>query len=197
MLDFDDVNLSDELSQLDHWQRVAFVASCVEVLIPSYVRFAELEEIGDPGMVASVIDRVWVSLGDPQGDLGRLELPSSEALLELSPEEEDWNEWAPQAENAIAALSFLVDLTRNDDPGLAVRAAQQCYEAADEFAAREIDAGLLDAAARAELIGSVVVQNELRRQKEVVETLRQASDRGPSVLTTVREAARLNAIGGA
>lgn len=118
MLDFDDVNLSDELSQLDHWQRVAFVASCVEVLIPSYVRFAELEEIGDPGMVASVIDRVWVSLGDPQGDLGRLELPSSEALLELSPEEEDWNEWAPQAENAIAALSFLVDLTRNDDPGL-------------------------------------------------------------------------------
>jgi hypothetical protein len=85
VLNFDDVNLSGELSQLDHWQRVAFVASCVEVLIPSYVRFAEIEEIGDTGLVVDVIDRVWVSLGDPQGNFGRLKCPRRRRSLSFRP----------------------------------------------------------------------------------------------------------------
>jgi uncharacterized protein YjaG (DUF416 family) len=194
MLDFSAPRLLANLADLSRWQVMVFVATCVEVLTPSYVRFAELEGVGDPGLVNDTVDTVWVGLGGA-GPIER-DLPSSDQILSLLPAEDDWNEWAPQAENAIAALTFLVRLVGNGEVGLAVRAAQQSYEAADEFASRQMDSGLLDAVGRMGLLESPTVQTELRRQEDLLRMLREAPDGGLSVMSEARQAARSQAIGG-
>ncbi|MFI9530920.1 DUF416 family protein [Micromonospora rosaria] len=192
MLFFDEDRLNEELRDLGHWQRVAFVASCVEVLVPGYARFCEEEGVGDPDLIGNIVNQVWDGLRRPV--LEGIEVPSPSSVLDSLPEEEDWNEWFPQAENAVAATSFLVELVRNNDASLAVRAANQCYEAVDELAARGIEGGLLDAEAR-EVLGELpLVQKELLRQQEAILELRKAVDRGYSTVVRLRDRASSGAI---
>jgi len=195
MVDFDPERLNEELAGLSHWQRVAFATSCVEVLVPSYRRFSELEEVGDADLVESAVNAVWDELERTTSSLDPSRLLPSERALELMPEEEDWNEWAPQAENSITALVYLLRLARQDETKYAVYAAQHAYEAVDEFVARERDLRVVDTAGRAELLQAPLIQDELHRQNEVLRILRDSTD-GRSHLPELRGNAQARAVGG-
>lgn len=171
---FDGERLRAELSALTRRQRVAFAATCVEVLIPWYGRFAALEGVGDPEFVRAATDAVWSQLEQPGSGIDPARLPSVATIKELLPQEEDWNEWAPQAEDTVAALVFLLELAHTDDVRFAVYAARRTYSAVDELAARQADLCVLDAAARSALLESPPVQTELRRQAAVLRFLRTA-----------------------
>ncbi|MFI7603713.1 DUF416 family protein [Micromonospora sp. NPDC049366] len=147
---------------------MAFAASCVEVLVPSYVRYSELEQVGDPALVRAVTDAVWSALVSDQPEEGLSALPSAGAVRELLPSEEGWNEWAPQAEDAIASLGYLLELVRNDDVTVAAYPAERAYAAVDELTAREQDLGVLDADGREALLESPPIQVELQRQAEAL-----------------------------
>lgn len=169
---FDRDGVREGLSALTPWHRVGFAAGCVEVLLPAYSRFSELEEVGDPVLVRTVMDAVWTKLESADRSVSGGDLPSPDSIQELLPAEEDWNEWAPQAEDAIAALVYLLRLVRDDDVNLAVYAAERAYAAADEFEARKQELEVLDAHDRQMLLESSSVQVELRRQVESLEILR-------------------------
>jgi len=190
---FDTERLREDLASLTAWQRVAFAVACVEVLVPSYFRFAALEGVGDPEFVRDTTDSVWSELERPSFDSSRL--PSSATVEEMLPEEDDWNEWAPQAEDAIAALFYLIELVHSDDVKFAFHAAERSYSAVDEFAAREADLRVLDAAGRAALLESPLIQAELARQRAALRILRAASGEPGSVLAELRTSAERHAIG--
>src|SRR5262245_53604306 len=195
MLTFDRARLRSDLEGLDRWQVVAFAGTCAEVLIPGYRRFAELEEVGDVDLLNAVLDAAWAAL--PEDASAELPVPSPDTILGLLPQEEDWNEWAPQAENAVAAVHFVAKLQDSGDVDLAVREAQQAYEAVEELVARQApDGGLLDAAARTRLLESDPVQAELERQEQVVRTLRESPDDRRALLAELRRSARQQAVGG-
>jgi len=195
MADQDPQRLGDQLSVLTHWQRVAFAATCVEVLVPSYRRFSELEEVGDAAFVESAIAAVWAEL-ERSDEIDSTGIPSSAAVLEFMPQEEDWNDWSPQAENAITALAYLTMLIREDDVQYAVYPAEHAYEAVDELVNRDPEPRMLDAVARAAVSGSAAIQAELERQEEVLRILSDSADGGRSRLGELRDHARRGAIGG-
>ncbi|MEU8407061.1 DUF416 family protein [Micromonospora sp. NPDC048842] len=192
---FDGQRLRTVLATLEPWQRVAFAVSCVEVLVPSYVRFSEPDQVGDAHLVRASVDAVWSALAGHQPAVHYPELPSPDAVKELLPAEDDWNDWAPQAEDAVASLVYLLELVDSDDVTDAVYTAERAYAAVDEFSAREQDLEVLDADDREALLGSPSVQDELRRQTEALTILGDsAADR--SAVAELRAAARRNPVGG-
>nr|WP_165449456.1 DUF416 family protein [Krasilnikovia cinnamomea] len=192
---FDGEQLRASLGALTSWQRVAFAVSCVEVLVPSYARFSEIEEVGDPELVRTVVDAVWSSLGTSDGFSMPPDLPSPDAVKELLPTEDDWNEWAPQAEDAIAALVYLLELIRSDDVEMAAYTSERAYAAVDEFTAREQELEVLDASDRESLLESASIQTELQRQATTLDILR---NRGAdsSAIAELRVLAQRAPIGG-
>jgi uncharacterized protein YjaG (DUF416 family) len=184
--------LRDDLAALTPWQRAVFAVGCVEVLLPAYVKFNAMEEAGDPDLVREIVDAVWSAL--ESSEVGSAELPAPEVVQVLLPDDEDWNEWAPQAEDAIAALVYLLELLRQDDVDLAAYPAERAYAAVDEFAAREQGLEVLHPADRAALVAAPSIQAELQRQADALAILRDASA-GRSVVAQIRAAARRLPIG--
>lgn len=166
------------------------------MLLPAYNRFCVLEDTGEPDLVRRAMDSVWLRL--ESNELARLgvELPTRENLLDLMPQEDDWNEWAPQAEDAIGSLVLLRDLFESGDVALAVRIAERPYGGADELAAREMDIAFVDAPGRRRLLESPIVQRELQRQDGAIALLRGSPDRDASVLHLLRRTATESALGG-
>ncbi|WP_328369613.1 DUF416 family protein [Micromonospora zamorensis] len=193
---FDGQRLRVVVAALEPWQRVAFAASCVEVLVPSYVKFSELKQVGDADLVRTSVDAVWSALEVHEPDVLYPELPSPESVKELLPSEDDWNEWAPQAEDAVASLVYLLELLGSDDVTYAIYTAERAYAAVDEFSAREQGLGVLDADDRAALLGSPSTQVELRRQTEALRILRDSAG-GRSAVAELRAAAQRTPVGGA
>lgn len=192
---FDSQRLREDLANLAPWQRAAFAVSCVEVLIPAYLKFSELEEAGDPVLVRTSVDAVWSGLqgGDMSGAAS--ELPTPDSIKELLPAEEDWNEWAPQAEDAIASLVYLLELLREDNVDLAVYVAERAYAAADEFEAREQDLEVLRSDDSEALLQASSIQAELQRQVDALDALQDpATD--SSIISGLRAAAVQVPVGG-
>jgi uncharacterized protein YjaG (DUF416 family) len=192
---FDRDGVRESLSVLAPWQRVGFAAGCVEVLLPAYLRFSELEEVGDPVLVRAAMDAVWSGLESADRSVPDGDLPSPDSIRALLPAEDDWNEWAPQAEDAVAALVYLLQLVRDDDVELAVYAAERAYAAADEFEARSQELAVLDAQDRQMLSESPSVQTELRRQVESLAALRNPQV-GPAEIARLRADALRKPVGG-
>ncbi|WP_433313800.1 DUF416 family protein [Micromonospora sp. CA-269861] len=193
---FDGQRLREVLAALAPWQRLAFATSCVEVLVPSYVTFSELEQVGDANLVRASVDAVWSALEGHEPEATYPELPSPESVKELLPSEDDWNEWAPQAEDAVASLVYLLELLASDDVIYAVHAAERAYSAVDDFVAREQDLGVLDADDREALLKTPLIQAELRRQADALRIL-QDSAAERSAVSELRAAAQRLPVGGA
>lgn len=192
---FDSQRLREDLAGFAPWQRAAFAVSCVEVLIPAYLKFSGLEGVGDPVLVRTSVDEVWAGLQG--GDIGSAtsRLPSPDSMKELLPAEEDWNEWAPQAEDAISSLVYLLELLRDDNIELAVYVAERAYSAADEFEAREQDLGVLGSDDGEALLQASSIQVELQRQMDVLDALRDYAG-NPSLIADLRAAAIQVPVGG-
>ncbi|MDG4784175.1 DUF416 family protein [Micromonospora sp. WMMD961] len=193
---FDGQRLREVLTTLTLSGRIAFAASCVEVLVASYVRYSELEQVGDANLVRASVDAVWSALEGREPEVIHSDLPSPESVKELLPSADEWNEWAPQAEDAIASLVYLLELLGADDASYAAYTAERAYAAVDEFAAREQGLEVLDADDREALRESPLVQAELRRQAEALRLL-QESTVERSAVTELRTAARRLSVGGA
>ncbi|MEV0726978.1 DUF416 family protein [Micromonospora purpureochromogenes] len=192
---FDSQRLREELANLDPWQRTAFAVSCVEVLVPAYLKFSRLEEVGDPVLVRNSVDAVWLGLQGRDMSSAVSELPSPDSIKELLPAEEDWNEWAPQAEDAIASLVYLLELLRDDNVDLAVYIAERAYAAADEFEAREQDLEVLGSNDSEALLQASSIQAELQRQVDALNAL-QVPEADSSVIAVLRAAAMQVPVGG-
>ncbi|GAA2859639.1 hypothetical protein Acy02nite_23780 [Actinoplanes cyaneus] len=192
---FDSEQLREDLAGLAQWQRVAFAAGCVEVLVPAYSKFSELEEIGDPALVRSCVDVIWSGLEGLDLSGTAAGLPSPESIKEMLPGEEDWNEWAPQAEDAIAALVYLLEILRDDNVDLAVYVAERAYAAADDYEAREQGLEVLGSEESEALLRASSIQTELLRQADALNALRDpAADF--SVIASLRVAAMQAPVGG-
>ncbi|BCL12598.1 DUF416 family protein [Micromonospora sagamiensis] len=192
---FDSRRLREDLANLAPWQRAAFVVSCVEVLIPAYLKFSGLEEVGDPVLVRTSVDAVWSGLQGDDMSSAVSELPSPASIEELLPAEEDWNEWAPQAEDAIVSLVYLLELLRDDNVDLAVYVAERAYAAADEFEAREQDLEVLGSDDGEVLLQASSIQAELQRQVDALDALQDpAAD--SSIIAGLRAAAMQVPVGG-
>jgi uncharacterized protein YjaG (DUF416 family) len=196
MVTFDKGGLREQLASMSKWKQVAFGASCVETLVPSYARFAELEGVGEPGLVRAATDAVWSELSRTLLDGEPTDLPPSSSIRSLVPTDDDWNEWSPQAEDAVASLFYLLEYIRNDDIKFLVYVAQRAYSAIDELTARQLDLGVLDAAQRRALLESSSIQAELVRQQDAIGILCDSSDGDESALSRLRATSESLAVGG-
>jgi uncharacterized protein YjaG (DUF416 family) len=193
---FDKDDLRSQLGGLSKWKQVAFAASCIEVLVPSYARFAELEGVGDPGLVRTAVNAVWSGLRSSSSYSEPTDLPPSGAVRDLVPAEDDWNDWAPQAEDAVASLFYLLEFMQNDDVQFLVYVAQRAYSAVDELTARQMDLGVLDATQRSALLDAPPIQAELVRQQDAIRSLRDSLEGDESVLSRLRATSESLAAGG-
>jgi uncharacterized protein YjaG (DUF416 family) len=196
MAAFDKGELQSEIANLSRWKRIAFAASCVEVLVPSYARFSELEGVGDPELVRNTLNAIWSGLNHPSFDDEPIDLPPSGSIRSLVPREDERNEWSPQAEDAVASLFYLLEFIQNDDVQFLIYVAQRAYAAIDELTARQMDLGVVDATKRRALLEAPAIQAELVRQQDAIRSLRDATDGEASVLSELRARSESLAVGG-
>jgi uncharacterized protein YjaG (DUF416 family) len=196
VFDFNATGLRAALTELHEWHRAAFAIACVEALIPAYERYCAMEQAGDPALVRQATDAVWQHLEPERFGQPDISLPAREALMAIMPEDEDWNEWAPQAEDTIAALVMVLDLLHDNEPELAARIATRPYASADELSARTMEVGVVGEAERRQLLESPAVQAELERQERALTALRQVARPESSVLRELRQGAHRFHIGG-
>ncbi|MCX4423623.1 DUF416 family protein [Streptomyces mirabilis] len=196
MLDFDPEGIRGQLAGLDEWSIATFSAACVEFLIPSYRRFSEAEGVGDSDAVEAQLDSVWRALvNDSLNSLG-LELPRSEAVMHYVPDQdEEWNDWSACAENAVTALALLLDYCATRELDLAVRIANQAYEAVDWIASSEMDVPIMDSRSARGIRESNVVQVELKRQQDSLYSLREGGFSKTSMAQRLREISQESALG--
>jgi uncharacterized protein YjaG (DUF416 family) len=193
---FDRSDVQTGLADLSEWQRVAFAVSCIEILVPSYARFAAMEGVGDPELVRTAVDAVWSWLrASPSGD-GPADLPPSSSVRSLVPAEDDWNEWAPQAEDAVASLYYLLEFLQTDDVQFLNYVAERAFSAVDELTARQMDLGVIDEPGRRALAEASAVQAELARQQEAMRVIRNSADGDESVLGWLKTTSESLAVGG-
>jgi uncharacterized protein YjaG (DUF416 family) len=157
ILRFDKSELARELEQLSPRRRVAFAAACAERLLPAYAHFSQRTGRGDPGRLATILDRVW---GDATGgpmSVDEVQQSIDDCLKQMESAAEHGTDWSPaqpwedavtaaraqakeavasmeaQAEDAAGALAYALRCRQNGQAQEAAWAAGRAVDAIDNF----------------------------------------------------------------
>jgi uncharacterized protein YjaG (DUF416 family) len=175
---FDEQQLLSRLTALPSQLRVAFAAACAQRLLPAYERYRVRSNSAGANEVATMLERIWRDLaGDPvspeelQGFVDR--------AMAIIPRE-DADEWLPgqaAAEDAAAALAYVVRCRQNGEAQEAVWAARRVYEALDHFVIERDDVDTNLPGAEDRVLTDPLIQAELDRQhRDIDELLLAAAD---------------------
>lgn len=170
MLRYDEPALAAELDQLSPAARTAFAAACAERLLPAYRQYLEGGGSGDVGTVEGAIRTAWEAVSGPIGNV----IEHEEAVDALQPDDDDPLE-AGLAENALAAVVYALRVARSGTAQDAAWAARQVYEALDLWISTRDDVDFNVAGAEERVLGDPLIQEELARQRRLVDQLRMMS----------------------
>ncbi|MBH1394522.1 DUF416 family protein [Stenotrophomonas maltophilia] len=165
-------SLASDFLLLSNWQRLAFMASCCERMIPNYRIFSAQTSFGDVNILRNTLDSVWLEV---IGGAGSRNLESlSKGCEAQAPDPSNFSSiYASSALDAAAAISItasaaathaevtavmdVVELAR-DSVDLFVQIVENLDPNAPEFENR--------------ILRSLLMQTELKRQRRALEILK-------------------------
>lgn len=179
-----------KLDRLNPWAKVTFAAACAERQIPGYVAFSRQTGSGDPGLLITILERVW------QDALGR-KMSNEELLLELDrcmtliPREDEgpWVNEQAYAEDAASAVAYALRTRNTGDSHEAAYAARVAYEALDHYVINKL--GVSDGE---RVLTHPAMQAELARQHRDLDELIGASGDKTELVARLRDRARAEAV---
>jgi hypothetical protein len=178
ILAFDEQAVKEELRELPESSRLAFAASCAERLAGVCRQFSHRKRRTDQAnLIEDAREYIWAHILLAP-DINTADELLSE-LLELIPndEEPDWTDLTSYAQNGLTALAYCLRcMHSNFDAQEAAWAARHLYEAADQYAIDNHEVSPYEPGGEVALLGSAVIQAELRRQVRDLADLRSAGE---------------------
>lgn len=170
MYNFDEKNLVVQLAATTQIAKTGFALSVATRLLPMYVEYTKMAKIELNSLPSSCVGTLWdIAISARIHQMDEVETASN-TLLNLMPGDNDpWNEYHPLAEDAIAAIVYALRSYLTNDPQEAAWAARRSYEAADQFAIRQLDIDFQDKGVEHTLLSHPIVQQELMRQNRDLE----------------------------
>ena len=172
MLYFDRDSITLRLEMLPLRSRTAFALACAEQVLPFYRDFCERRLNGSWGLLRSITDELWEQL------VQNVVAPNQEFLKGyplLAPNDDwptvDFVSLAPLAENAVLALGSACECHASGNAEHAALAAEQAIEAADYLAQKAGNWDYRATGNEEKIVGSRILQGELRRQANELEML--------------------------
>jgi uncharacterized protein YjaG (DUF416 family) len=171
---FDDAVLKKELGNFGAWGQRAFGALCCERLLPNYVAFQNEVKWGDSRPLRSALDLVW------RGFLGQAvsqdEIKRLAAVCEaLAPSSDDFDALrTASAEDACFAICSLLDHLITPDVGRVVQTAVYATDSIDLFVQEIEELEPSDRNLELIILKHPLMQRELLRQKDDLESIRAA-----------------------
>jgi uncharacterized protein YjaG (DUF416 family) len=177
---FDERDLIARLRALPPTARVAFAASCAERVLPGYDVYVRASTRGAHGVLRHALDRVHRHLNGDEMDAAEVRSRIDE-VMQVIPVEGDgkWVQEQAYAEDAAAAVAYVLRAVESGDPQEAAWAARRAYEALDQYA---INMGGIDVnqpGAEAAVLARAEVQAELSAQRADIEELERATESRP------------------
>lgn len=135
MFQYDEAAIIERVGTFPLRLRVVFGLLAALRILPTYERFHAKTGRGDPFSLCALVERLWQDLSGEMMTDGELRRAVDRAM-ELVPSEQDgWDEESqPYAEDAAAAITYVLRARLTGDPQEAAWAARRVYEAADHFA---------------------------------------------------------------
>jgi uncharacterized protein YjaG (DUF416 family) len=170
MVEYDESQNLVVLRRLPMKLRVVFALLCTTRIFPAYCRFHNRTHRGDPAMLELMMERLWRDIHGEEMTMDEIER-AVDRVVQLVPSEADgWDEESqPYAEDAAAALAYVLRARLTGDPQEAAWAARRVYEAVDHFVVSTLPAAQREA--ERTVLGHPVVQAELSRQQRDLDEL--------------------------
>ena len=171
-LRFNEVELTEKIEQLPTRLRTAFAAACAERLTVAYARFSALTGRGNLAAFKTILARLWSDLIGTEMSHAEVE-EQIKSCMKLIPHEDEgpWVFEQAAAEDATAALAYVLRCRRGGQAREASWAARRAYEALDHFVRNQGQIDTSAAGAEARVLANPLVQCELARQERDIDEL--------------------------
>ena len=166
ILQFSEDELAEKLRSINLEYRVAFAAACAERLFACYSLYAGLTKTDPKAKVRKALDYGWKYLTDGQYDPNVLD-GHIDVVSELLPTD-PWRPEMDAAEDAAAAVVFMLECLKDDSVQSACWAAGRAYAARDNYIASRMDGTNIDGD---KILSNELVQSELSRQERDISQL--------------------------
>ncbi|HEL2958969.1 TPA: DUF416 family protein [Stenotrophomonas maltophilia] len=167
-------SLASDFLLLSNWQRLAFMASCCERMIPNYRIFSAQTSFGDVNTLRYTLDSVWLEIRGVAGgrNLARL----SKDCEAQAPDPSDFSSiYASSALDAATAISITASAAATQAEVTAVMdVVELARDSVDLFVQIVDDLDPNAPGFENEILRSLLMQTELKRQRRALEILRSA-----------------------
>ncbi|MDB0529433.1 YjaG family protein [Ralstonia solanacearum] len=196
ILEFSEDVLREHLAAVPIEKVLAFSASCAELLLPAYDRYANKASL--PGDVSRVyrnaLDMIWsFALGMPVKTRD-LEQQEKICLAAIPAEEDAWAHGELYSEEAGTAVTLTIRAALSHDVQEAVWAARCVYEALDDFVGK-LERVNLAANKEEAILAHPLIQGEFVRQQHELAQLEAANTADQArVISELRERSKTRAL---
>jgi Uncharacterized protein conserved in bacteria len=171
MYRFDETEIRRQVSQLADWQRVAFMASCCERMLPNFSQFVADVGCGSAEPLRRALDTTWEWVTTAAVPIDLVEL--REACERLAPDtgrfKSPLTSAALDAANATAAV---LDSLESNDAEKAVEVASLARDTVDLYVQALLNLDPGDVGFESKILSHPLMQSELARQHEDLMYLR-------------------------
>lgn len=186
MLTFDKNNLKNKLCNLSHKRRIVFGASCCERMLPNYKKFEEIEKWGKTQVFRDLLDKVWNHC--IRDLLNKKDVDSLiKKCYKAIPDEDDFDTiYTSYAIDAGSAICSLLEVCIEDDIDNLVSIAELSVNTIDLFVQEEENMDSRDLKLEEKILMTPLMQKELTKQYDDIETLNNIQSIDESFINTFR-----------
>jgi uncharacterized protein len=170
--EFNDDHLKSEIEGLSHEQKTLFMLSCCERLYPNYIAFNRDHKWGSPSILREALDIVWELF---EGKT--MEEEKIRALFqrcdEVTPDTEDFDSVlvSPALDSAVT-VTLLLEFILNDSIDKVTEVASLARDTVDMYVQELENMAPDDPNLEKKILEHRLMQKELKRQREDIETLK-------------------------
>jgi uncharacterized protein YjaG (DUF416 family) len=180
--------LARGLATLSPRHQLVFAASCAEVLKANYRLFVADTGWGDAELLEVCVEKVWeCATGTPVPEVSGL----IERCKKIAPDTEDFDEASTSvALNAVSAAVSALKACTSPSIGDSIDAAAVAIDTVWGFVQIRDDLDPNDPALEKKILGDRLMDGELARQRQILQTLRTIPALDAAAIDDIRQASR-------
>lgn len=186
-LSFNKDSLARELERLDRTRKIAFGVACCERLLPHYLTFKDEVRWGDEQPLMKALNRVWEHLLG--GELTKDEIRTLTNKCEsVAPDSEDFESIHTSfAQDATFSVCAVLDYVAQDDVERITQVAAFAIDTVDLYVQESQNMNPNDPQLEQKILRHPLMQQELKRQREDIELLKNLDLEREDVIQDLRQ----------
>lgn len=186
MLKYDKNFISKKLNDMSDSQRIAFAAACCERLLPNYVKFVEVENGGDYSFFRSMLNQIWNHAGGKHMTNESIK-QLMKKCFEIVPDSDDFESiYTSYAIDTGAAFYNTLKYCLESDIKFLISVVDASINTVDLFVQEKHNMNPNDPDLEQKIMNDQVMQNEVKKQVEDLNLIRNQQTMNEQFLTSLR-----------